>query len=114
MSYQYHLPSGRKVTLTVTAQLDRYNGKTHAEASATVEGVANTQSGVRVGRINGLPEWAVGAIGSCPLTADALAYLTEQTAAINAAHAEANAAAQAHIDTLDAVDARSAKIYETA
>lgn len=103
----YTLPSGRKAIITINAVNIR--GAIHAETTAMIEGVGSPILGGR-SKPSGLPAWAVSAIGKLPLTAEIDAQVQSAIDAINAAHADHNAAASAHIAELDAVSAHSAMI----
>jgi hypothetical protein len=103
----YTLPSGKKAVITV-APSKSWDGSYYASTSATVEG-GNWQSGGRI-KPAGLPAWAVSSIGKLPLTAEVDAQVQAAEESINAAYADHNAAAAAHIAELEAVSAHSRMI----
>ncbi len=104
----YTLPSGKQAIITVEGVRFSGNGKVYAEVRAEVEG-GTTQVGDPTRPAN-LPAWAVSAIGRLPLTAEVDAQVTAAIAAIDADCAEHNAAAEAHLATIEAVTARSEMI----
>jgi hypothetical protein len=103
----YTLPSGKSAIITVASK-KIWDGGMIANVTAAVDGVAAEQ--LNCCKPAGLPAWAVSAIGKLPLTAEAHAAVQAACDAINAAHAEHNAAARAHVAELEAVSASTRKI----
>jgi hypothetical protein len=103
----YTLPSGKTAIITV-APTKNHDGTISADVTAMVDGVGTPQMWLRTPA--GLPTWAVSAIGKLPLTANVDAQVRAAMASINAANADHNMAAAAHIAELDAVSANSAMI----
>ena len=104
----YTLPSGKKSVITIEPKKN-WDGTISADVSATVDGIGGMPQ-MRLATPAGLPAWAVSAIGKLPLTAEIDAQVRAAVDAIDAAHADHNTAAMAHIAELDAVSANSAMI----